>query len=272
MKTLNSNSFQVEVSSSLSHQWLADSYWQTQKAGKEARSLAPPWAYYFIFLPSCHHHVGNSKPKQNMFFLHFHLFTSFEQKLFCQGYISEGCFLMLTPLRRSALALACLNIGSSFVMVYWCSICSVFALYASWNREQDVQRHHGQCHWNVQVGSSQMGSSRRSAVLGTSWRVWWRGRPPPGWIWCCRPSDGIWSTRWENCHFFFFFMLFKGSVQVAVNVILTSLSSSPAFLAWVMFIQPSASQPTPFIQFRSERYWFCTAATLVVRHLRKKLC
>lgn len=37
----------------------------------------------------------------------------------------------LTELRRSALALACLNRGSSFVMVYWCIICSVFDLYTS---------------------------------------------------------------------------------------------------------------------------------------------
>ena len=35
-----------------------------------------------------------------------------------------------TELSRSALALACLKRGSSFVMVYWCIVCSVSALYA----------------------------------------------------------------------------------------------------------------------------------------------
>lgn len=40
-------------------------------------------------------------------------------------------FPELTALRRSAFAFACLNRGSSFVMVYWWSICSVFALYVS---------------------------------------------------------------------------------------------------------------------------------------------
>lgn len=49
------------------------------------------------------------------------------------AYIMLGVmiFAELTPLRRSALAFACLKRGSSFVMVYWCIICSVFALYAS---------------------------------------------------------------------------------------------------------------------------------------------
>lgn len=47
-------------------------------------------------------------------------------------------FAELTPLRRSALAFACLKRGSSFVMVYWCIICSVFALYASWKSESDM--------------------------------------------------------------------------------------------------------------------------------------
>ena len=37
-----------------------------------------------------------------------------------------------TPLRRSALALACLKRGSSLVMVYWCMVCSVSALYANY--------------------------------------------------------------------------------------------------------------------------------------------
>lgn len=41
-------------------------------------------------------------------------------------------FPELTALRRSAFAFACLKRGSSFVMVYWWSICSVFALYVSW--------------------------------------------------------------------------------------------------------------------------------------------
>lgn len=68
--------------------------------------------------------------------------------------------------------------------------------------------------------------------------------------------------------------MFKGSEHVhhKRSIILTSLSSSPAFLAWVMFKQPSASQPTPFIQFRSERYWFCTATTEAGRHLRITPC
>lgn len=46
-------------------------------------------------------------------------------------------------------------------------------------------------------------------------------------------------------------------------IVLTSLSSSPAFFAWAMFRHPSVSQPTPFIQFRSERYWFCGATESV---------
>lgn len=56
------------------------------------------------------------------------------------AYIMLGVmiFAELTPLRRSALAFACLKRGSSFVMVYWCIICSVFALYASWKSESDM--------------------------------------------------------------------------------------------------------------------------------------
>lgn len=54
----------------------------------------------------------------------------------------------LTPLRRSALALACLKRGSSFVMVYWCNICSVFALYTSWNW-RTVNEVRARWYWHV---------------------------------------------------------------------------------------------------------------------------
>lgn len=71
----------------------------------------------------------------------------------CQGhfvYISAYVvkWSELTPLRRSALAFACLKRGSSFVMVYWCNICSVFALYTSWNWRtlNDVR---ARCYWHV---------------------------------------------------------------------------------------------------------------------------
>lgn len=95
----------------------------------------------------------------------------------------------LTPLRRSALAFACLKRGSSFVMVYWCIICSVFALYANWKSES-----HRHMMWECTIIKCtwlKLWSLRRSAAPGSSWRVWWKDRPPRGWTWCCLPSDGI---------------------------------------------------------------------------------
>lgn len=119
----------------------------------------------------------------------------------CAGYwcnISTGsCDSVHTPLRSSALALACLKRGSSLLIVYWCIVCSVPALYASWGWENTNQTQIGlqlNVHWGDIIYRIDH-ILRHSVVPGSSWHEWWKECLPLEWISHGPPSGDTFSVE-----------------------------------------------------------------------------